>query len=144
MEFERAVYRVYERCVDGLRDEDREGEVRTNSYDSKSCKIIEFFLILTLLFFFTTFLTLHFTFVGSQGCLPALLTPHIIASNYSIGKILDNGKIELNQDIMIYISINEQYKVKTGLNDLSNNNNNDDAHTSSNTRYLKENNFILI
>ena len=70
MEFERAIFRVYERCIEGLRDEEGETESGVNS---KSCKLFEILLCITATFFLFILIFLHVSFVGSAGCLNALL-----------------------------------------------------------------------
>lgn len=71
MEFERAIYRVYERSLDGLHEDDQ-AEVQ-GLFNSKSCKTIESFFILTGLFLLMVLIYLHIIFVGKSGCLPSLL-----------------------------------------------------------------------
>ena len=71
MEFERAIYRVYERSLDGLHEDDQ-AEVQS-LFNSKSCKTIESFFILTGLFLLMVLIYLHITFIGKSGCLPSLL-----------------------------------------------------------------------
>lgn len=71
MEFERAIFRVYERCLEGLRDDEEEaGPLAVNS---KSCKLFEVLLCITATFFLFVLIFLHASFVGSAGCLSALL-----------------------------------------------------------------------
>jgi len=55
MEFERAIYRVYERCLDGLHDtDDAEQPMQVNT---KSCRMFEVFVI-TILTILTTIITI--------------------------------------------------------------------------------------
>lgn len=42
MEFERAIYRVYERCLDGLHDTDDANE-QPMQMNTKSCRMFEVF-----------------------------------------------------------------------------------------------------
>jgi hypothetical protein len=67
MEFERAIYRVYERCLEGLRDEDDE------AINSKSCRAFELLSLFGAIFFLCALVLLHVNFVGRAGCLPSLL-----------------------------------------------------------------------
>lgn len=67
MDFERAIYRVYERCMDGIREDDPE------SLSPKSCKLIENFIFGLFIIFLFILCYLHISFVGSAGCLPDML-----------------------------------------------------------------------
>ena len=118
MEFERAIYRVYERCVEGLRDED------TEPADSKSCRFIEVSILFLATFFLATLIYLHFSFVGNQGCLPRLLAIKNITS--------------MNDDIIIQVYIDRYLSVDdTGIHDLSIEKSIDD-NVSRRTRNLLE------
>lgn len=75
MEFERAIFRVYERCLEGLRDEDNE------AVNSKSCRAFELLSLSGAIFFLLTLIFLHVTFVGRPGCLPMLLEERALAMN---------------------------------------------------------------
>jgi hypothetical protein len=75
MEFERAIFRVYERCLEGLRDDDNE------AVNSKSCRAFELLSLFGAIFFLCTLVFLHVNFVGRPGCLPALLSERAIAMN---------------------------------------------------------------
>lgn len=82
MEFERAIFRVYERCVEGLRD-DEEGEI-----NSKSCRAMELITLVTATFFLFCLLYLHFVFVGQPGCLPQLLEIKNLSHSQPVDLIL--------------------------------------------------------
>ena len=84
MEFERAILRVYERCVEGLRDDDNEDD--RSAINSKSCRFIETITFVLSTFFLFTLIYLHVTFVGQKGCLPNLLS-------YSNGSYLQDDYI---------------------------------------------------
>ena len=118
MEFERAIYRVYERCVEGLRDED------TEPADSKSCRFIEISVLFLATFFLASLIYLHVSFVGNQGCLPRLLAIKNITS--------------MNDDIIIQVYIDRYLSVDdTSVHDLSIEKSLDD-NVSRRTRSLLE------
>ena len=77
MEFERAIFRVYERCLEGLRDDDNE------AVNSKSCRAFELISLGGAFFFLLTLIFLHLNFVGRAGCLPTLLSERAVAMNLS-------------------------------------------------------------
>ena len=77
MEFERAIFRVYERCLEGLRDDDNE------AVNSKSCRAFELLSLGGAFFFLLTLIFLHLNFVGRAGCLPILLSERALAMNIS-------------------------------------------------------------
>jgi hypothetical protein len=100
MEFERAIFRVYERCVEGLRDDDN--EVIT----SKSCRIIEALTFFLATFFLFTLFSLHFTFVGHSRCLPQLLQM--------------NGLTGISDDSIFQITLDNQLSPDgSGAHDVS-------------------------
>jgi hypothetical protein len=73
MEFERAIYRVYERSVEGLIHDD-DPERANDPVQNKTCRLFE--VVLLMLGFTTLFMLhiLHGNFVGQTGCLkPALM-----------------------------------------------------------------------
>ena len=61
MEFERAIYRVYERCLEGLHEEDADENAAINN---KSCKLFEYLCLGAATFFLVALIILHFSFVG--------------------------------------------------------------------------------
>ena len=92
MEFEKAIYRVYEKCLDSIRDESSPNP----NQPSRSCRICEYLLIWLFLFYGVIFVCLHNTFVGNPGCLPQLLQE----ANYSL---------PLTKDTILQINIDEAY-----------------------------------
>ena len=66
MEFERAIFRVYERCVEGFRDDE-------SDMASKSCRMFEIFAFSSGIFFALILGLLHMEYVGSSGCLPQVM-----------------------------------------------------------------------
>lgn len=73
MEFERAIYRVYERSIEGLLQEEESTRPDAPFY-SKSCRLFELLLFCMGIFLFVTLIIVHSTFVGSTGCLTDALT----------------------------------------------------------------------
>jgi hypothetical protein len=106
MEFEKAIYRVYERCLEGLRDTETD-------HSSKYCKFFEFLTLLIGLGLLLILLILHVNFVGSSGCLPQLLTDYGLANN------LPN--FTFSDDQLLGINVNSRF---AGLADLKNDDNN--------------------
>jgi hypothetical protein len=72
MEFERAIYRVYERCLEGLREE--QDQDQDGGTDVKSCIFLEYLCLFCAAVLFLFLLVLHAAFVGSSGGLPELLS----------------------------------------------------------------------
>ena len=68
MEFERAIYRVYEKCLEGLREDE------PDSLSPRTCRLVEGLVLSTALTLLACLFFLHYQFVGSVGCLPALLS----------------------------------------------------------------------
>ena len=70
MEYERALFRVYERLMDSVVEISAPGSV------SKSCRAFEYLILLVGLLCFTCLVILHVSFVGDAGCLPQLLSEY--------------------------------------------------------------------
>ena len=92
MEFERAIFRVYERCIDGLRDEDNDG------INSKSCKAFESMSLSAAFFFLATLIVLHFNFVGRPGCLPDILHQRAVSLNLSSSSLGHDQILQVRVD----------------------------------------------
>jgi hypothetical protein len=76
MEFERALFVVYERCLEGF--------VPNNGQQTiKSCELIEYLVSAVTLLFLGILIFLHLIFVGNPGCLPEKLNAYAIAHNAS-------------------------------------------------------------
>ena len=82
MEFERAIFRVYERCLEGLRDDEND------SVNSKTCRAFELLSLGGAVFFLFTLIFLHLSFVGRPGCLPELLQERLIQMNLSSARYI--------------------------------------------------------
>lgn len=80
MEFERAIFRVYERCLEGLRDDEND------SVNSKTCRAFELLSLGGAVFFLLTLIFLHLSFVGRPGCLPGLLQERLVQMNITSGR----------------------------------------------------------
>jgi hypothetical protein len=85
MEFERAVFRVYERSVESLvHDEPSPASARGSDGPlNKSCRLFEMMLLFSAFSFFVVLVTLHRSFVGNPGCLPQALMYFNQSSNAS-------------------------------------------------------------
>lgn len=85
MEFERAVFRVYERSVESLvHDEPSPANARGSDGPlNKSCRLFEMMLLFSAFSFFVFLVTLHRSFVGNPGCLPQALMYFNQSSNAS-------------------------------------------------------------
>lgn len=66
MEFERAIFRVYEKCLEGLREDEP-------PLSPRSCRLIESLVLFTATALLLALIYLHVTFVGNSSCLPMLL-----------------------------------------------------------------------
>ena len=77
MEFERAIYRVYERSMEGIRDTDNA------DIGQKYCKIFEYIALVAGVILLLCLTFLHLSFVGSPGCLPSLLLSKASEMNIS-------------------------------------------------------------
>jgi hypothetical protein len=72
MEYERALFRVYERLLEGV------SETGSTNSVNKTCRMFEY-LVLTLgAILFICLVILHISFVGTGGCLPQLLKDYAI------------------------------------------------------------------
>jgi len=78
MEYERALYRVYERCLEGLRDDNADA----SDLGSKTCKFCEYLTLGGTVFFLICLIILHVTYVGNPGCLPSLLRQRGLHEDY--------------------------------------------------------------
>ena len=99
MEFERAIYRVYERCLEGLREDQ---DVRGNA-SMKSCKFLELLSLCFGTLMLMALVFLHSQFVGTPGCLPDLLTGALVPMNQTY----DSDYPYLKYDQVLYITIVE-------------------------------------
>jgi hypothetical protein len=76
--YEEAIYRVYERCIENLRDDGDDVTV-----NSRTCKLLESLSLGCGALFLAILVTLHYSFVGQSGCLPQLLQAEMIRRNNS-------------------------------------------------------------
>ena len=74
--FEEAIFRVYERCVENLRDEDDGAHA-----SSRTCKLMEGLSLSGGVVFLVALLSLHWGFVNRSGCLPGLLEAEMLSRN---------------------------------------------------------------
>jgi hypothetical protein len=91
MEYERAIYRVYERCMEGIREEMEPAAV-------KYCQIMEYIAVIFAVFFAIVLGVLHVNFASPHSgsyCLQTLLA----AQNVST----------LGSDQILYININSEF-----------------------------------
>lgn len=122
MEFERAIYRVYERCLDGMREDDDEGGM--TPINGKSCRIFEALSFSTAIFLLCTLIFLHCTYVGPSGinCLPRLLAEKNIS------------RLEYDQILAIKLDHSITGDFDTPPNNLRAENFNDDQTTGEGRR----------
>lgn len=114
MEFERAVYRVYERCMEGLRDEVQADE-RVDGRSLKSCLFLEVLCLLVAGFLFIALITLHVAFVQNPGCLLNALQQQT------------NSNITyLKADYILYINVEKKFETNKNLRNYD-----DDNYSSS-------------
>ena len=77
--YEEAIYRVYERCIENLRDDGDDVTVNSRT----TCKLLESLSLGCGALFLAILVTLHYSFVGQSGCLPQLLQAEMIRRNNS-------------------------------------------------------------
>lgn len=149
MEYERALYRVYEGCLEGLLP-------NTNDNTIKTCLIIEKFTFFLFLIFCFILSILHFIYVNSTGCLPEVLNNYslnyynITTFNFTNDQII---QININSSLSPYYKHNK-YNNKNNLNfnnlifqglldeyNLNYDNNNDSIinNTTNSSNYIHNN-----
>jgi hypothetical protein len=106
MEFERSLFRVYERSIEGLLREDEE----TNQlpFYKKSCKIFEFLVLVTAFFFLFCLIVLHSSYIGQTGCFPQALVAMNSTTNQTYIR-------EFSKDSIIMLRINSHYLSEKGF-----------------------------
>jgi len=104
MEFERAIFRVHERCLESLRDD---GEDGTENINLKTCRVIELIALLAGIFLLFCLLYLHIIFVGSAGCISHEMA-FLEAGNSTFFNHSDsNLKYEFKSDQLLGINLDE-------------------------------------
>jgi hypothetical protein len=101
MEFEKSIYRVYERSVESFADSTSETGV------SKYCHVIEMFLGAVLTMHVVQLVLFHGYFVGNAGCLPDLLAPLAVTPNLNQSLSLNSSyaaSYEFDHAPLIYTS----------------------------------------
>lgn len=98
MEFERSLYRVYERCVDAVADE-ADATRNGDPIHSKPCKLFEVIMFGVATFFLACFITLHSQVAGSPGCLPEAMMVFNSSTNTS-------SPLTIEPDTILGININ--------------------------------------
>jgi hypothetical protein len=116
-EFERAIYRVYERCLEGLQDDDNEAGVNV-----KSCKAFEVIALTGGTFFFLVLVFLHISFVGRPGCLGRVLEERAAALNLSSAALRHDQVLQIRLDRRYAPNVDE-----SGADSLKGSNNDDAA-----------------
>lgn len=86
MEYERALFRVYERCLEGFIPSNPDNSI-------KSCEIIEHLVLVVTLAFLGILIFLHLIFVGNAGCLPTKLSEYALAHHNSSTLNFTNDQI---------------------------------------------------
>lgn len=115
MEYERALYRVHERCMESLSA--RAGGQQHHQNTNKGCLICERFTLVCFLFFLTILVYLHLAFVNQAGCLPEQL--NLYASKYE-----NDTNFDFKPDQLLFINVAEKFSsrnVKGGSGTWSNN-----------------------
>lgn len=77
MEYERALFRVYERCLESFIP----NTISENT--TKTCEVIEHLVMVISMTFLGILIFLHVIFVGNAGCLPEKLQNYALAHNSS-------------------------------------------------------------
>mmetsp|Transcript_25239 Transcript_25239/g.43466 ORF Transcript_25239/g.43466 Transcript_25239/m.43466 type:complete len:673 (-) Transcript_25239:3-2021(-) len=122
MEFERAIYRVYERCLEGLREDQ---DVHGNA-SMKSCKFLELLSLCFGTFMLMALVFLHSEFVGTPGCLPDLLSGALAPLNQTY----DSDYPYLKYDQVLYITIDKRFQPQKELDDSEANSQARSSHNS--------------
>jgi len=78
--FEEAIFRVYDRSMMGLVDDNEEH----GSLNSKVCRWLEHLTLGLAMFYFLALFTLHMDLVGNPGCLQELLQQRMLAENRTV------------------------------------------------------------
>ena len=98
MEFERALFRVYERSIESIMSEE-DVSAQSEPIYKKSCKLFQLLIFLCTLFLFSCLLYLHITYVGNKGC----LYDAILAANSSL--VTDNSSfVTFPRDVILGIN----------------------------------------
>lgn len=92
MEFERAIFRVYERCMDSILHED---DPANDVVYKKPCRMFELILAGLGIFLLFTLLLLHGVYVGNAGCLPQELMVFNSTTNTSSIRSFQDDEILL-------------------------------------------------
>eukprot|EP01038_Epipyxis_sp_PR26KG_P009964 gene9964-13401_t len=110
MEFERAIYRVYERCLEGLQDDSNDNN--NPNINSKSCRILEFSTFILASFFLLTLIILHVNFVANPGCLKSI----ILASQNQSGTYGNRNISLLKPDQILLVNLDRTYLIPSTNN----------------------------
>jgi hypothetical protein len=89
MEFEKSIYRIYEKTIENFVDGASPDRV------SKFCKFSEYLLLVIAIFYSWQLWFLHSTFVGKSRCMPNVLHSVAIENNISYFNIQ-------NDDILLF------------------------------------------
>ena len=98
MEFEKAVFRIYEHTIEKFSDRD------SPSRPSKYCRLGLFILFAATSFYALELFFIHSTFVGTAGCLPALLMDAGVPHNGKGFKLDADDILSLNLETDIRTS----------------------------------------
>lgn len=93
MEYEQALFRVYERCIEGLSDEDPRRPQRGCS-SVRVCKACEVSLAAASAFLLLVLVVLHQQFVGKPGCMPDALRS-VVGDAAGDMKLLDDQVLQV-------------------------------------------------
>lgn len=87
MEYERALFRVYERLLEGV------GESGTPNSINKICRLFEFTALTLAITLLISLGILHVSFVGNGGCLPQILEDYALIHQNSSNFNFSNDQI---------------------------------------------------
>jgi hypothetical protein len=108
MEYERALFVVYERCLEGF--------IPNNGQQTiKSCELIEYLTSVVTLTFLGILIFLHVIFVGKAGCLPDKLNAYALAHNASSFNFTNDQIIQISLDRQEHLFFDQSDYVRRHL-----------------------------
>lgn len=131
MEFERALYNIYERCLDGLWEQEEAAAPGDNRISRmKPCQTAERIFLIFSMIALVTLLVLHTSFVGHTGCFPELLSIALLQqldtnetdmqrylAAHSSASLRRINTLDVPDDVIIQIRVKGKYFY--GVDDVS-------------------------
>jgi hypothetical protein len=112
MEFEKAIFRVYEKSIEGLVNDEEQrndaGDTSVFSSFKNPCRIFELLTFSLGCFFLFCLILLHSSYVGNTGCLPAALTVYNTTTKQS-------SIPQYSKDTILLINIDPVYMKDKGF-----------------------------